>query len=116
MPEKILYVFLDEAGDFGFHSDGSKYFLLTSIAKERPFAIYQGLADLKYDLTESGLTMEYFHAAEDKQPIRDKVFVVIQKHLANIRIDSLIIEKRKTVPALQQPEKFYPKMLGYLLR
>lgn len=30
-------------------------------------------------------------------------------------IDSVLIEKRKTGPALQEPSKFYPRMIGYLL-
>ncbi|TCS66647.1 hypothetical protein EDD52_102465 [Primorskyibacter sedentarius] len=31
-------------------------------------------------------------------------------------VDSVIVEKRKTGPALRPADKFYPKMLGYLLR
>jgi hypothetical protein len=33
-----------------------------------------------------------------------------------MRIDALVVEKRKTHPSLQQEERFYPKMLGYFLR
>lgn len=33
-----------------------------------------------------------------------------------IQVDALIIEKAKTGPALRGEKKFYPKMLGYLLR
>jgi hypothetical protein len=32
------------------------------------------------------------------------------------RVDSLVIEKAKTSPALQQPDAFYPRMMGYLIR
>ena len=48
--------------------------------------------------------------------MRNNVFGVIATHLSGMRIDSLIVEKRKTGPALTVPEKFYPKMLGYLLQ
>jgi Protein of unknown function (DUF3800) len=113
---RFLYVFLDEAGNLSFDLNGTRYFSLTSITLERPFYIYQPLADLKYDLMEAGLEIEYFHASEDAQQVRDKVFQIIGIYISAFRIDSLIIEKRKTGPALQTDEKFYPKMVGYLLR
>ena len=73
---RFLYVFLDEAGNLSFAPNGTRHFLLTSIAKERPFDIYKPLADLKYDLMEAGLEIEYFHASEDAQQVRDRVFQI----------------------------------------
>ena len=63
-----------------------------------------------------GTGLEYFHAAEDRQAVRNAVFAIIARHLEGVRIDSLIVEKRKTGPALQPVEHFYPRMLGCLLR
>lgn len=113
---RFLYVFLDEGGNFDFSPHGTRYFVMSSLAKERPFFAGKELSDLKYDLVEGGANLEYFHAAEDRQAVRDAVFGVIAKHLAGVRVDSLIVEKRKTGPALQAVEKFYPRMLGYLLK
>jgi len=113
---RFVYIFLDEAGNFAFNLSGSKYFIITSITKERPFEAYRELTELKYDLVEIGTAIEYFHASEDLQAVRNRVFNIIQNRLSGVRIDSLIIEKRKTGPALQVPERFYPRMLGYLLR
>jgi hypothetical protein len=113
---QYLYVFLDEAGDFNFSVTGTKFFTFTTITKTRPFLWDTPLISLKYDLIEVGLDIEYFHAAEDRQAVRDKVFTIIGNNLGNLRIDSLAIEKRKTGPALQVLEKFYPRMIGYLLR
>jgi hypothetical protein len=113
---QYLYVFLDEAGDFNFSVTGTKFFTFTTITKTRPFLWDTPLISLKYDLIEVGLDIEYFHAAEDRQAVRDKVFAIIGNNLGNLRIDSLVIEKRKTGPALQVLEKFYPRMIGYLLR
>jgi len=48
--------------------------------------------------------------------VRNAVFAIIARHLDGVRIDSLIVEKRKTGPALQPVEHFYPRMLGHLLR
>jgi hypothetical protein len=112
---RFLYLFLDEAGNFDFSPTGTRFFLLTCTAKERPFNACHDLTELRYDLVEQGATIEYFHAAEDLQAVRNSVFALIAKHLDGMRIDSLIVEKRKTAPALTVPEKFYPKMLGYLL-
>lgn len=112
----FLYVFLDEAGNFDFSSTGTKYFILTAITMVRPFPQYSELTDLKYSLLESGQNLEYFHASEDSQPVRDAVFNIINKYLSYLRVDSMIVEKRKVGPALRSEEKFFPRMLGYLLR
>lgn len=92
------------------------FFTVTSVLKFRPFSTYAKLTDLRYDLIETGLDIEYFHASEDRQAVRDKVFEIIKDDSSNFIVDSVIAEKRKTGPALQIPEMFYPKMLGYLLR
>jgi hypothetical protein len=97
---KYLYLFLDESGDFNFSATGTKYFTFTAITKGRPFAGDEPLSSLKYDLIECGFAIECFHAAEDRQIVRDKVFQILSNNLGTVRIDSLIIEKRKTGPAL----------------
>jgi len=111
-----LYIFLDEGGNFDFSTKGTKYFTFTSITKERPFHAFKELSDLKYDLMEKGMNIEYFHASEDQQMTRNEVVDIICNNLEGVRCDSVIVEKCKTMPALQNPEQFYPKMLGYLLR
>ena len=113
---RFLYPFLDEGGNLDFSKNGTKYFVLSSLAKERPFYAGKELIELKYDLVELGTNLEYFHAAEDRQAVRNAVFAIIAKYLEGVRVDSLIVEKRKTGPALQPVEYFYPRMLGYLLR
>lgn len=116
MPLDTLFIFLDEGGNFDFSNKGSEYFTLTSVATTRPFVFATPLIDLRCSLLESGLNLEYFHASEDKQAIRDKVFGVISSHMTAMRFDSVIVKKRMTMPSLHVEEKFYPKMLGYLLR
>ena len=111
-----LYIFLDEGGDFNFSPSGTRFFTLTSIAKIRPFNVSRALHSLKYDLMEEGIDIEHFHASEDKQRTRDKVFEIIQSNLKVQVIDSLIVEKVKTGPALQVPATFYPRMIGYLIK
>ena len=63
---------------------------------------------------ELGTNLEYFHAAEDRQAVRDEVFSIIQ-NLDNIRADSVVVDKRKTGPSIRSIDKFYPIMLENLL-
>lgn len=116
IPPQYLYVFLDEGGNFDFSQSGTRYLTFSAISVTRSFGWEASLSSLKYDLLEHGFDLEYFHAAEDRQIVRDRVFEVICRHLPQIRIDSIVVEKRKTGPALRPIEKIYPKMLGYLLR
>ncbi len=82
----------------------------------RPFSMCSRLDDYKYDVVEFGKDLEKFHCCEDNSYIKKKVFEIIEENLLEIRIDSLIIRKCKTGPALRVEEKFYSTMLGYLLR
>ncbi len=111
-----LYIFLDESGNLDFSPTGTKYFTITSLTKQRPFEAYKPLTELKYDLIEMGVSLEYFHAAEDQQMTRNQVFEIIAAHLVEVRLDSLIVEKGKTGPSLRSETRFYPNMLGYLLK
>jgi len=114
--EKFLYIFVDEGGNFDFSRGGTSHFTLSCLSRERPFPDYSEFISLKYDLVEKGMDIEYFHASEDKQAVRDLVFQIIQRNLVGMRVDALIVEKRKTAPLLREPSEFYPRMLGYLLR
>lgn len=116
MGARCLYVYLDEAGNFDFSAKGTRYFMLGSIALERPFGFFAPLAELRLDLLEQGLNIERFHASSDKQSTRNGVFGVIGGYLAGMRIDATIVEKCKTGPALRADERFYPEMLAYHLR
>jgi hypothetical protein len=113
---KYAYIFIDESGNLDFSNNGTQHFVFTSVVKLRPFSLHSQLLELKYNLWENGYGMEYFHATEDKQDVRNSVFDRIKKNLQTLRIDSLVVEKRKTMPQLQSVENFYPRMLGYLLK
>lgn len=111
-----VYIFLDEGGNFDFSSKGTPYFVLTSVTMKRPFSTHAQIDEYKHDCLEYGLNTEYFHCAEDNAHVRKKVFGILGNALNHIKIDSLVVEKRKTGPALHDEKQFYPKMLGYLLR
>jgi hypothetical protein len=115
MNEKVLYIFIDEGGDLEFSNKGTRYFTLTALSKIRPFTLYEPLVNLKYDLWEKGINFEYFHATEDTQRTRDEVFELISNNLSKFTIDSIIVEKGKTYPALQDHHRFYQKTFQMLL-
>ena len=116
MESGVLYLFLDEGGNFDFSESGTKYFVLSCVTAERPFPTDVALSELKYDLIEAEKGVEYFHASEDSLSIREGVFKIIAQHLSQFKVDSLIVEKRKTGPSLQAVERFYPRMMHYLLQ
>jgi hypothetical protein len=116
LKQRFLYIFLDEAGNLDFSEQGTKYFVLGGITKERPFHAYKELTEFKYDQVERGTALEYFHASENAQAVRNGVFDIIEKNLAGVAIDAIIVEKQKVDAALRDEEQFYPKVLGTLLR
>lgn len=110
-----LYLFFDEGGNLDFSPKGSPWFSLTCVAQCRPFHLHGALDARKHDYLEYGLEMEHFHCADDNTHVRKKVFGAIENHLKDLRINALLVEKRKTEPALRSDQRFYPEMLGRLL-
>ena len=72
--------------------------------QERPFRAHGPLDDLRHDIIEGGLDLEYFHAAEDRQAVRDRAFAAMHPHMDAIKFDCVVVEKCKTGPALQVPQ------------
>lgn len=114
---KTLYVFVDESGNFDFSSSGTKYFILTIMSTTNPLDIASPLLKLRYDLLPNyagGSSMEergHFHASEDTQAVRDRVFTILVKKKDEVRVDSVIAQKNKTNPMLQQqPVELYMRM------
>jgi hypothetical protein len=110
-------MFLDESGDLNFSRSGSKYYVITALSLTRPFPPLIPLMELKHDLWESDVELEYFHAAEDSQIVRDQVFNILTASLGSFRVDAVVVEKPKTHPTLQKDHgRFYQKMFEILLK
>ena len=96
-----LYIFIDESGNFDFSPKGTKYFVLTSVATVKPSMGREAFLDLKYQLLKekgSGVD-DFFHATEDRQLVRDRVFDLISKS-DDFVVDSIVVQKNKTNPSL----------------
>ena len=115
MPRR-LYLFLDEGGNFDFSVNGTCHYSITCVTKERNFMMYPELDNYKYDVIEFGKDIDHFHCTEDNPHVRARVFGIIQASLSSLKIDSIIVRKCKTGISLQDPAKFYSKMIGYLIR
>ena len=100
---RTLFIFIDESGNFDFSSKGTKYFILSAVSTLNPLG-KERLEEMKYDLMKNGTNLEYFHATEDKQVVRNKVYSFIE-NLKDIEIDSVIAQKNKTNPSLYISEK-----------
>lgn len=112
---RCAYIFLDEAGNFDFSANGTRYFVLTSVGMSRPFSAFTAMDSYKYDCIEAGADAEYFHCYNDRKTVRSAVFDLIASHLDGIRIDFLVIEKTEIALSMQADTHFYPAMLGRLL-
>src|SRR4030042_393292 len=123
MNSRILYLFIDESGNFDFSPGGTKYFILTALSTTAPFKIAAPLLELRYQLLPNyagGRALEesgYFHAAEDAQAVRDAVFSTIMRNGKDIRVDSVIAQKNKANPRFHSQQlELYQRMGEALLK
>lgn len=106
----VRYIFLDESGDLAFSERGTRFFSLTSICLG-DCTCGDELLELRRALAWEGThLLEEFHATHDYQHVRDRVFASICQH--DCRIDTTVVEKRKTANHLRVSEgRFYKQIL-----
>ncbi len=105
---KTLFLFIDESGNFDFSPKGTKFFSLTCLVTNDPITKRDELVKLRYDLLTEGVDHEYFHATEDAQKIRDKVYAILSSMGESYKIYSVIAQKNKTHSSLYK-EVYYKK-------
>ena len=108
-----VYVFADESGNFDFsrRPGASRYLMLGSVLTEDP-AIGDCLVRLRRDLAHAGLgTTSTFHASEDQQAVRDRVFAEIGATRGAWRFDVTILDKPKAQPSIRTSEEQFYKRL-----
>jgi hypothetical protein len=106
----LRYLFLDESGTLDFTPKGTRYFALTSIGID-DCRCGNELIELRRTLALQGISLvQEFHATEDYQHVRDRVFASISQH--KMRIDSTIVEKSGIAEHLRASEyRFYKQIL-----
>jgi hypothetical protein len=110
-----IHVFADEAGDFNFSNDrgASRYFILTTVTMDG-WGVGNRLLELRRQLAWEGAQQasDDFHATEERQAIRDRVFAELAP--PDFRVDATVLEKRKVMPHLAADETRFYKMAWYL--
>jgi hypothetical protein len=82
-----------------------------------PLPLATDLTSLRFSIVKAGTALEFFHATEDKdkQPVRNQVVAALVAR-PTWSFASVILEKCKINPALYEPDAFYPKFAGSLLK
>ena len=111
-----MYLYIDEAGNFDFGRGGTHHFLLTGVLMRRPFTHLPSLLEVKYDFLEDGLDLEYFHASEDRQAVRDRVFRCLAAHVGGMRLICVVACKAELDGGLRSPERLYSAAFDRLVR
>ncbi|MFC0082829.1 DUF3800 domain-containing protein [Aciditerrimonas ferrireducens] len=103
------WIFGDESGNFDFSCTGTRWFLVGTLTCEdgTVHRLRQQLADLRARVTRIDRSHPgWFHAAEDRQAIRDQVFEALCA--MPVRFDVTALEKPKAKPEIRStPERFY---------
>lgn len=108
-----VYVFGDEAGNFDFSRGpgASRFFLLTTVTM-LDCGIATALLDLRRQLAWDGLELkDGFHATEDRQAVRDRVFRVLAGY--EFRIDATILDKPKAEPQIRTSREAFYEIAWY---
>jgi hypothetical protein len=101
-----VYLFFDESGNLDFSANGSRHFCFGVLMLRDPGPLTAALTQLRYSLLAEGLELEHFHAAEDRQAVRDRVFATLAE-AGGLELDLLIADKRALHPVLRDPFEFY---------
>ena len=79
---------------------------MTAFITRDPLSVSQHIAGLTYQLLVEGLSEESFHANENAQAIRDRMYALINGPISELGSTyTMYIDKRYANPAVQQPEK-----------
>jgi hypothetical protein len=101
-----VFLFFDESGNLDFSPNGSRHFCFGVLTLRDPGPLTAALTRLRYSLMEEGLELEYFHAAEDRQAVRDRVFDTLAE-VGGFELDLQVADKRTLHPVLRDPFEFY---------
>ena len=109
-----VYLFFDESGNLDFGPKGTRYFCVGTLATRDPAALERALGALRYELLAEGVELEAFHAAEDRQAVRDRVFAALTAG-GEFEVDALVVDKAGVPAELREEARFYPECAERLL-
>jgi hypothetical protein len=114
-----LFIFIDESGNFDFSDRGTRHFVMAGVAALAPLDSAAEMQALRYQLLAEGFDVSGFHAAEDKQFIRDRVFESFGA-IKNVRAHTIFGDKHRAAPQLQSDSALHAlfgrALIKYFLR
>lgn len=109
----LRYYFFDESGNLDFSPNGSRYFFFGLLGTTDPGSLTLALTDLRYQIVAEGLEIECFHATDDRQAVRNRVFACLAR-VGGFELDFLVVDKHCVAPEWKDPAIFYPRF-GHVL-
>jgi len=112
-----LFAFLDESGHYQYTHQHGNYLVFAAVITADPMLFNAEFATLKYELLAEGICLSRFHACEDAQAVRNRVFTILaaSPHYA---VHSIIVRKNRVNPVLHKYGPYsiaYRTMLRYLI-
>jgi hypothetical protein len=112
-----LFTFLDESGSYQYTKEQSNFIVYTAVVTSTPSLLCQEFSELKYELHLQGQRQDRFHACEDLQVVRNRVFGIISKSVG-YAIHAIVVRKNKINPVLHKYGVYsvaYRTLLRYLV-
>lgn len=120
------FIFFDESGEMNFSPRSSIYVVLGALnISHSPTTLMENYWKLRHDLyihppDDAEIRKRYqnrrFHASEDPQVVRNRVFDLICENLGLFRVNAIILEKNDVYEYLRKEEWLYEKLYYYLIR
>ncbi|MEY3806334.1 MAG: Gordonia phage Kenna [Actinomycetota bacterium] len=110
-----LFVFIDESGNFDFSDRGTRFFVMAGIAALAPLDSAAEMQALRYQLLAEGFDISGFHAAEDRQFVRNRVFEALQV-VENIQAHVIYGEKKRAAQHIQSDSQLHALFGQALIR
>lgn len=114
-----LFVFIDESGNFDFSTKGTRHFVMAGVAALAPLDSAAEMQALRYQLLAEGVDVSGFHAAEDRQFVRDRVFKTFDS-IENMKVHTIYGDKHRAAPRLQSDSQLHAlfgrALIRYFLR
>jgi hypothetical protein len=112
-----LFAFLDESGHYQYNHEHGNFLIFAAVITADPMLFTTEFGTLKYELLGQGCCLSRFHACEDLQPTRDRVFAVMRAS-NQYAVHSIVVRKNRVNPSLYKYGVYsiaYRTMLKYLI-
>ena len=88
---------------------------MSAVVAREPLKTASQMQGLRYELLASGIDIPHFHASEDEQRVRDRVFPLIAS-MSSISTHTLWVDKRRAAPALWNQARMYSLFGGAIAK